>query len=206
MGETSVTGAPPTIGTRWKRFAAGRGTGLVLVVVATLLSTFWVQQSLAEAGFTGTHGTLTVERCSFVTNHGSKKSRRLQDRDYDCTGTFVADGDGATDTDAVIRVSEDQKTGTKLSVQQSGGDYQFPGWTRALFTLAGALFMIAVFAFGLFCLATGCSFGKWGGPTSKEAEEKIKGTRFDRFLNTLYLVGGGGALLFAVAGGIAWLF
>ncbi|WP_405723965.1 hypothetical protein OG607_16640 [Streptomyces sp. NBC_01537] len=190
---------------RWKRFAAGRGTGLLLVVAGLLLSTVWVQQSLSETGFIGTHGTLTVERCSFVANHGSRRSRQLQDRDYDCTGTFVADGGGAMDTAAVVRVSDDQRIGTELSVQQSGGDYQFPGWTRALLTMAGAFVMLAVFAFGLFCLVTGCSFGKWGGPTSKEAEEKIKGTWFDRFLNTLYLAGGGGALLFAVAGGIAWL-
>ncbi|MFE2425379.1 hypothetical protein ACFXJ5_01265 [Streptomyces sp. NPDC059373] len=212
MADTDVARSQPDSAPGWKVLAYGRGAGLLLVLAGLLVPGWLVHEAAYSAGFAGTHGTLTVGHCEYRTSY-HRKPRLFTTKNYDCHGTFVGDGDGDEDAAALVETHQNYAAGTKVSVQRTGTDvlsqgwsYGLPSWTRAVYEIAGAFFVLLALPVGLLCLVTGCTFGRWGGLTYSQADEGIKGTRLGKSLNALYVVCGVGALLCVVVGGVIWLF
>ncbi|KWT57060.1 hypothetical protein ADL21_36505 [Streptomyces albus subsp. albus] len=156
------------------RYVLGRAVGLVLLVLGVMVGVISAKEAALVAGFTGTHGTYTVEECH--ERYPAADSRHAG-RTISCTGAFrpARDGDSgdrggggsAFGTDGVnpfgtFHPDAVYPPGTRVPVQTGdGGTYVPAGWKHAWGNLAGVAVALPMLAAGVFCLLTG--FGaRWG--------------------------------------------
>ncbi|MEU9287129.1 hypothetical protein AB0D57_21040 [Streptomyces sp. NPDC048275] len=142
----------------------GRAGGLVFLLAGLALSGFGAYEGAYAAGWAGTHGTLTVERCDVSYPNNASRSSRKNRRPVRCEGTFASDDGKSTDANAAVQVRQRFAQGTELSVQQTDppttdtatdADYVQTGMDRA-WRWFGAFFGGWVLTgLGAFCLLTG---------------------------------------------------
>lgn len=136
----------------------GRAVGLVLVMLGVTVCAISVRGVALAAGYTGTHGTYTVEKCKERYTAGG--SGRHGSRTISCTGTFRADRDvdgartvnpfGAFHPDTVY------PPGTRVPVQSGDdGTYVVTGREQVWGRAAGVSVSLPMLAAGAFCLLTG---------------------------------------------------
>ncbi|MBT2413086.1 hypothetical protein J7I94_21410 [Streptomyces sp. ISL-12] len=148
----------------------GRAGGLVFLLAGLLLSGWGAYEGAYLAGWAGTHGTLTVERCDISYLNNASRSSRKNRRPVRCAGTFVSDDGRSRDAGAAVQVRQRFAAGTELSVQQTDppsasgaadADYVQSSAGRA-WRWFGVFFGGWVLTgLGVFCLATGYApFGR----------------------------------------------
>ncbi|WP_369172767.1 hypothetical protein AB5J49_34500 [Streptomyces sp. R28] len=148
----------------------GRAGGLVFLIAGLALSGFGAYEGAYAAGWSGTHGTLTVQQCEVSYPSNASRSSRKNRRPVRCEGTFVSEDGKGTDPHAAVQVRRRYAQGTELAVQQAeppsaegavDADYVQAGMDRA-WRWFGAFFGGWVLTgLGAFCLATGFApFGR----------------------------------------------
>ncbi|GAA4802512.1 hypothetical protein [Streptomyces ziwulingensis] len=142
----------------------GRAGGLIFLLAGLVLSGWGAYEGSYAAGWAGTRGTLTVQRCDVSYPNNASRSSRKNRRPVRCEGTFVSEDGGGRDAHAAVRVRQRYAAGTELSTQRTrapssadatDGDYLQPGMDRA-WRWFGAFFAGWVLTgLGVFCLVTG---------------------------------------------------
>ncbi|MDQ0993397.1 hypothetical protein [Streptomyces sp. V3I7] len=148
----------------------GRAGGLVFLLAGLIVSGLGAYQGAYAAGWAGTHGTLTVERCEVSYLNNASRSSRKNRRPIRCHGTFVSEDGKSKDTNAAVQLRARLAQGTQLPVQQTDaptgtngtdGDYVATGLDRALRWFSCFFGGWVLTALGVFCLATGYApFGR----------------------------------------------
>jgi hypothetical protein len=92
----------------------GRAGGLVFLLAGLLLSGWGGYQGAYLAGWAGTHGTLTVERCEVSYPNNASRSSRKNRRPVRCEGTFVSDDGESRDAAAAVQVRQRFAAGSEL--------------------------------------------------------------------------------------------
>jgi hypothetical protein len=142
----------------------GRAGGLVFLLAGLALSGWGAYEGAYAAGWAGTHGTLTVERCEVSYPNNASRSSRKNRRPIRCHGTFVSQNGKSKDANAAVQVRQRYAQGTELSVQQTdpptAGDatntgYVATGMDRALRLFAAFFGGWVLTGLGVFCLVTG---------------------------------------------------
>ncbi|MCL6672699.1 MULTISPECIES: hypothetical protein [Streptomyces] len=158
-GDGSATGLNGLVSGALGRL--GRWGGLVFLLAGLALSGWGAYQGSYLAGWAGTHGTLTVQRCEVSYPNNASRSSRKNRRPVRCEGVFVADGGADREAGASVRVRQRYAAGTELSVQRAGGEYLQSGLDRAWRYFAAFFGGWVLTGLGLFCLATGYApFGR----------------------------------------------
>uniref|UniRef100_J1SAP9 Uncharacterized protein n=1 Tax=Streptomyces auratus AGR0001 TaxID=1160718 RepID=J1SAP9_9ACTN len=166
----------------------GRALGALFFVGALVMFGIAFSNAAHAGGLAGTHGTLTAKSCY------AKHSGRVGNRSSTtwCDGTFRSDDGRTTDDTATVRA--DLKSGGKVSVQQSGGEYLRTGpgevsrWT-------------ALFFCGWVVAAIGVPFAVTGMFPGRSAQilmminRSVSGTRAGEVRKWLFLGGIGGAVM-----------
>ena len=139
----------------------GRWGGLVFLLAGLALSGWGAYEGAYLAGWAGTHGTLTVQRCEVSYPNNASRSSRKNRRPVRCEGLFVSDGGAGRDAGAAVQVRQRYAAGTELSVQRTDGGYVQSGLDRAWRCFAAFFGGWVLTGLGLFCLATGYApFGR----------------------------------------------
>ncbi|MFH8408064.1 hypothetical protein ACH4FX_25180 [Streptomyces sp. NPDC018019] len=149
------------------RYVLGRAVGLVLLLLGVMVGVISAKGAALAAGYTGTHGTYTVEGCH--ERYPAAGSSRHAGRTISCTGAFRPDRDGGSggigggvNPFGTFHPDALYPPGTRVAVQSGdGGTYVAAGRKQAWGHLAGVSVALPMLAAGAFCLLTG--FGaRWG--------------------------------------------
>lgn len=142
----------------------GHAGGLVFLIAGLTISGFGAYEGAYAAGWAGTHGTLTVDRCEVSYPNNASRSSRKNRRLIRCHGTFVSEDGKSKDANAALQLRQRYAQGTELSVQQtdpptsdSGTNtgYVATGMDRALRWFAAFFGGWVLTGLGVFCLVTG---------------------------------------------------
>jgi len=142
----------------------GRWGGLVFLLAGLALSGWGAYEGTYLAGWAGTHGTLTVQRCEVSYPNNASRSSRKNRRPVHCEGAFVSDDGNSRDAGAAVQVRHRYEAGAELSVQQTDapatatsadGEYIQAGLDRAWRYFAAFFGGWVLTGLGVFCLATG---------------------------------------------------
>ncbi|MGW2518486.1 hypothetical protein ACWC09_15990 [Streptomyces sp. NPDC001617] len=142
----------------------GRWGGLVFLLAGLALSGWGAYEGTYLAGWAGTHGTLTVQRCEVSYPNNASRSSRKNRRPVRCEGAFVSDDGNSRDAGAAVQVRHRYGAGAELSVQQTDapatatsadGEYIQAGLDRAWRYFAAFFGGWVLTGLGVFCLATG---------------------------------------------------
>ncbi|MGW5482130.1 hypothetical protein [Streptomyces sp. NPDC004008] len=142
----------------------GRAGGLVFLLAGLALSGWGAYEGAYLAGWTGTHGTLTVKQCEVSYPNNASRSQRKNRRPIRCEGSFVSDDGKSKDVGAAVQVRRQYAPGAELSVQQTSaattgtsadGDYVQSGTDRAWRFFSAFFGGWVLTGLGVFCLATG---------------------------------------------------
>jgi hypothetical protein len=139
----------------------GRFFGLVLIALSLSLGIYFIDQALLATGHKGTHGTLTVTRCT-ENLHTGNSGRSTQIRGFTCSGTFrPADSAASPDPSAEFLSQSRREAGDEVAVQRGGTSYTRTGGEAAWSAVTGVFVTLITLTAGAFCLLTGFG-GRWG--------------------------------------------